>query len=1533
MHRHAISILGFLIWVLSTAAPLAAEGDASAELASVEPHAAILSPRTPEVLASLRDGIRVWMFAVVDEQGGSAIELADVDTAAAALLSDEKPVVFGTDAPALAETLDVSFVVSTEVLYEQGEVTVWVRTFETQSGTPVKLGKAEGLLKDLGALLVKATKPHLSILRASTPPDLAIMPQLSELASYGRAWTSLGDGQFSLAWEALEGKETAAADWIRDRIVAESRGPEVSVAQRSRLASIRGTSDGDWLKVRHGLVKGNNAELLVAGADNAVARQDPERALDLYAKAVSIDPDNASARQGRARMQAAVGDHQAAKQSFEEILQADPENAEAHEALALNPVLSDASRAQHHLDAGAAHTQKFQVDQANQQFGLAGPLGPIEQARRNVALMNERLGNNGQALLEYEEMAAGGSRDASTQLGLARTRHKAGDITGANSAYIAAQIADPDNPEAFIGGGRTQLEQGDASGALAPLEQAVSLAPDDPAARRALAKAHQAAGNPDAALRALDPSSVAVEDRAGMLADAAAIHEAAGRPEEAQIALEQAVSLAPEDPPLRTSLARVYETNGDAEAAAAQELAVAALGGVELAPTDESLSSSALSSNDGSLVVSGAQFNGLVATFPVQHPRLPLPIETVVFLGIQQPTEWEYRVRQWLMPQLVDTAAIEAALIAALSAQYDVVPMGPVPELVQGPYQRVVELSTSRADLSLVNDLLGADATVIVHLEPVVEEAVSPVFGPADRPLRLKVRMNGGRVTEDVFILANAVSMPQPDVFVRWNKRAAVPLALLIALLAYPVVRGWGALEVDLAYELTKGSKGFFSIQLSKKPGVAKRDSAKGAKSKSMKYQRKVKRWSRYAKDMVGPKTTFRMIPARSYYVVVHGLLQDATSKEVIGNYLEERKIKVTRGDKTAVQFDFRVTKAPITIQLNRPEGSEDMQVLVAFKNQPESLRYVKDESVILFADNGRHTIVVGGGGSVYEVQVEIADYQGLQVPFGLGDAGQAVFSDCPDAVEPFVLGDFKAVSKALDRAGQTELANSIRAEYHHERGEDAEAAKFYEAAGNLTMAAELSAETAGADHSATLFEQAGDFRRAAEGYAEAGDLIKAAQAFETAYDYDNAIDSYRQAGQLEKTAELLEKVGRFFEAGAIALEQGDKPRGIRNLQMVDVRDPDYGEACRTLAELFGEQGEWGLAVDKAREAVSSAGDDHAGLEVHEYLGVLLEKAGRSDEALEVYEGIRKRDFTYEGIADRITNLREMASTRAAMEGAKTQAAGTVAPAPARPAADARYEILGELGRGGMGIVYKAKDTRLGRTVALKQLPDNLKDHPTAVQLFLREARAAAALNHQNIVTLFDADQTDDNYFITMEMLEGYPLDAVLEKRGALSAKDALRLAVQTATGLQYAHEQRIVHRDIKTSNLFFTRDRVVKIMDFGLAKMLEEVRRAATVIGGTPYYMAPEQAAGEDLDHRADLYAFGVTLFELLAGRVPFKEGDVTYHHRHTPPPDLREFAPDTPEDLVVLIEELMAKAPADRPATTAEVVTRLQALLKAMG
>ncbi len=211
------------------------------------------------------------------------------------------------------------------------------------------------------------------------------------------------------------------------------------------------------------------------------------------------------------------------------------------------------------------------------------------------------------------------------------------------------------------------------------------------------------------------------------------------------------------------------------------------------------------------------------------------------------------------------------------------------------------------------------------------------------------------------------------------------------------------------------------------------------------------------------------------------------------------------------------------------------------------------------------------------------------------------------------------------------------------------------------------------------------------------------------------------------------------------------------------------------------------------------------------------------------------------------------------------------------------YEILEELGRGGMGVVYKARDTRLGRFVALKVLPPDRVADADRRKRFGQEARAASALNHPNIVTIHDIDSTGDVHFIAMEHVEGQTLDHLIGKRG-LPAKQAVGYAVQIADALGKAHGAGIVHRDIKPSNIMVTSDGLVKILDFGLAKLTERPRgddSATRTVGppvteagqivGTIAYMSPEQAAGDRLDARSDIFSFGAVLYEMLTGRGPF--------------------------------------------------------------
>jgi serine/threonine protein kinase len=201
-----------------------------------------------------------------------------------------------------------------------------------------------------------------------------------------------------------------------------------------------------------------------------------------------------------------------------------------------------------------------------------------------------------------------------------------------------------------------------------------------------------------------------------------------------------------------------------------------------------------------------------------------------------------------------------------------------------------------------------------------------------------------------------------------------------------------------------------------------------------------------------------------------------------------------------------------------------------------------------------------------------------------------------------------------------------------------------------------------------------------------------------------------------------------------------------------------------------------------------------------------------------------------------------------------------------------KYAIFGEIGRGGMGIVYKAEDIRLKRMVALKFLPAELSAYPEAKERFVREARAAAALSHPNICTIHEVEEVEGQSYIAMEYVEGQNLRQKIVK-GPMDNDTVMDIAIQVAAGLETAHQKGIIHRDIKSANIMVTEKGQAKIMDFGLAKVAGEsqlTKEARTI--GTIVYMSPEQAQGEDLDNRTDIWSFGVMLYEMLTGQLPFR-------------------------------------------------------------
>jgi TolB-like protein/Tfp pilus assembly protein PilF len=259
------------------------------------------------------------------------------------------------------------------------------------------------------------------------------------------------------------------------------------------------------------------------------------------------------------------------------------------------------------------------------------------------------------------------------------------------------------------------------------------------------------------------------------------------------------------------------------------------------------------------------------------------------------------------------------------------------------------------------------------------------------------------------------------------------------------------------------------------------------------------------------------------------------------------------------------------------------------------------------------------------------------------------------------------------------------------------------------------------------------------------------------------------------------------------------------------------------------------------------------------------------------------------------------------------------------------YKILSKLGEGGMGIVYKAEDTKLGRSVALKFLPHSPGD-ADARKRFVHEAQAASSLEHPNICSIHEIDETPDGrMFIVMPCYEGEPLQAKIE-RGPLKLDEAVEIAIQVTSGLAKAHEKGIVHRDIKPGNIFLTSDGLAKIVDFGLAKLSGRTKLTRTgTAPGTVSYMSPEQLRGGDVDHRTDLWALGVVLFEMLTGETPFRgdyEQAVSYSITSEDPKSVRSLRPDVPVEIERLIEKTLSKNPNERYQKSTELIGALQSL-----
>ena len=257
-----------------------------------------------------------------------------------------------------------------------------------------------------------------------------------------------------------------------------------------------------------------------------------------------------------------------------------------------------------------------------------------------------------------------------------------------------------------------------------------------------------------------------------------------------------------------------------------------------------------------------------------------------------------------------------------------------------------------------------------------------------------------------------------------------------------------------------------------------------------------------------------------------------------------------------------------------------------------------------------------------------------------------------------------------------------------------------------------------------------------------------------------------------------------------------------------------------------------------------------------------------------------------------------------------------------------RYEILEKIGTGGMSDVYKAKCHKLNRYVAIKVLKQEFSENANFVSKFRIEAQAAAGLMHPNIVNVYDVGEENGIYYIVMELVEGITLKKYIEKKARLSYKEAVSIAIQVSMGIEAAHNNHIIHRDIKPQNIIISKEGKVKVTDFGIAKAATSNTITSNVMGSV-HYTSPEQARGGYSDEKSDIYSLGITMFEMLTGRVPFN-GETTVaiaiKHIQEEMPSPKEFVPEIPSSVASIVLKCCQKSPDRRYQNMAELIADLK-------
>jgi tetratricopeptide (TPR) repeat protein len=571
--------------------------------------------------------------------------------------------------------------------------------------------------------------------------------------------------------------------------------------------------------------------------------------------------------------------------------------------------------------------------------------------------------------------------------------------------------------------------------------------------------------------------------------------------------------------------------------------------------------------------------------------------------------------------------------------------------------------------------------------------------------------------------------------------------------------------------------------------------------------------------------------------------------------------------------------------------------------------------------------------------------------------------------------GDEKGAQELLAREaeGRGDLVSA--ADSWRRAGQPLRAAGLFEKAGDFLRAAEAWKEAGRLERAAPLYLRGGNRAAAAEAFTASGQVEKAAALYSELKDYDKAAALFRGAGRLPAAAAALQASGRFDEAAQLflrtgrgleaarcALLGGHREQAWEYLTGVPRGEPGLADVFHQLARSHMAAGEYKDAVHVLRELIGRGKVEPENLPLHMTLLEALRASGDSGEGVElgriaafdpsVLEGATVRPVAFADAAPNDGMPPALIRTPAVhksgpyatvprpeasppVQPPPLRLATPAAPPPAKQAAglglpetpESRYEILSELGRGGMGVVHKALDKKLDRHVALKILPWQLRGDETAMRYFKREARAIAALKHPNVVALYDYGEGFGSLYLAMEYLEGPNLQKLIKKETERVEKNWRSWFVQATRGIAAAHAKGILHRDLKPANLILDEHGTLRILDFGLALPQADAGGTSKLIG-SPAFFPPEVLRGEMPSPASDVYSLGAAFYTLATGRWPYVGDDVLVARLERDPDDPRPYAPFLKSEEVTILMKSLARHRPDRFPDGGELLAALLSL-----